>query len=229
MNKILFTQWFDSNPEVMSYNSYCLYKNLINPYIDHIYVFDSNRSFNNIYSKKLSVIPIKGRLSYSDWFYHNSQNTTNDMKILINSDIYFDDSISVLNKLNMNDDTLYIGTRVDVTKEGDIVPSTARYGDGGKVIDPDRSQDVWIYKNINVKFNSDFILGEQHCDGQLRISAQNAGINVVSLFPRLRCIHLDWRRSKPEYVKGYKMVERRPIEYWNPQDGLFSQRTFRLS
>jgi len=226
MRKILFTQWFDSSTEVMSYNCYCLYKNISNTHIDHIYVFDENKSFNNIYSEKVSVIPIESRLSYSDWFYYSGQNKSDDIKILANSDIYFDDSISVLNKLNMHDDTLYIGTRVDVTKKGDIVPSTAMYGDGGREVDPDRSQDVWIYKNINLKFNSDFILGEQHCDGQLRVSAQKGGVNVVSLFPHLRCIHVDWRRSKPEYTKGYEMVERRPIEYWNRQEELFC---FKLS
>lgn len=223
MKKILFTQWFNSNPEVMAYNSYCLHKNVSNPYIDHVYLFDSGRSFSNIYSKKLSVIPIKDRLSYSDWFEYNNEKNTDSMKILINSDIYFDESISILNKLDMNDDTLYVGTRVDVTQKGDIIPSTVTYRDGGKTVDPDRSQDVWIYKNINATFNSHFVLGEKHCDGQLRISAQNAGVKVVSLFPHLRCIHLDWRQSRAEFKENYEMVERRPIQYWSPEDGSFSE------
>jgi|688.fasta_scaffold03590_3 hypothetical protein len=34
--KILFTQWFKTTPEVLSYNLYCLYQNLSNERFEHI-------------------------------------------------------------------------------------------------------------------------------------------------------------------------------------------------
>ena len=43
MNKILFTQWFKATPEVLTYNLYCLYKNLSNKHIDKIVLFEEEK------------------------------------------------------------------------------------------------------------------------------------------------------------------------------------------
>lgn len=198
MNKILFTQWFKATPEILTYNLYCLYQNLSNERIDKLVLFTDNCEFDTIFNKKLIVVPIQTRLSYKMWMDYADKEYPEDIKILSNSDVYFNESLSFLDKINEWENRLYVLTRKDLTKDGNIVPSRGNYNPNNTIqINPEICQDAWIYKNkIKSGFNNDYCLGVMGCDNSIRIYAQYSGIEVFSLFNHVELIHVDWRSSK---------------------------------
>lgn len=195
--RILFTQWFKATPEVLTYNLYCLYKNLANESIDKLVLFVDNCEFNNIFNEKLIIVPIQPRLSYKMWMDYADKEYPEDIKILTNSDVYFDESLSFLDQINKWENTLYILTRKDLTKDGKIIPSSTNYNpDNICPISPNNSQDAWIYKHIDIEFNRDWNLGVMHCENHFRELAKQSGIMTINLFEKIRLIHVDWRTHK---------------------------------
>lgn len=208
--KILFTQWFKATPEVLTYNLYCLYKNLSNEIIDKVVLFVDNCEFNNIFNEKLIVVPIQTRLSYKMWIDYADNEYPEDIKILSNSDVYFDESLSFLDQISEWENRLYVLTRKDLTKDGKILPSSLVYNPNNtEQTSPQHCQDAWIYKN---KLGGDFNynLGVMHCENSFRISAQESGIEVFSLFNNVELIHVDWRGSKTYGQGQYIIYKERP-------------------
>jgi hypothetical protein len=204
--KILFTQWFKATPEVLTYSLYCLYRNLSNKLIDKVILFVDNCEFNNIFNEKLIVVPIQTRLSYKMWMDYADKEYPEDIKILSNSDVYFDESLSFLDQINEWENRLYVLTRKDLTKDGNIIPSSLVYNPNNtEQISHQHCQDAWIYKNkLKSDFNNNYNLGAMHCENGFRISAQESGICVFSLFNNIELTHVDWRGSKVYSEKGYK-------------------------
>jgi hypothetical protein len=208
MNKILFTQWFKATPEILTYNLYCLYQNLSNERIDKLVLFTDNCEFDTIFNKKLIVVPIQTRLSYKMWMDYADKEYPEDIKILSNSDVYFDESLCFLDKINEWEETLYLLTRKDLTKDGNIVPSAADHNpDNKKHISTIRSQDAWVYKKISYDFNKDWNLGVLHCENHFRKNAEKSGVVIVNLFEHIDLIHVDWRQNKKYTQSPYRSYE----------------------
>jgi hypothetical protein len=209
--KILFTQWFKATPEVITYNLYCLYQNLSNELIDKLVLFVDNYEFNNIFNEKLIVVPIQTRLSYKMWMDYADKEYPEDIKILSNSDVYFDESLSFLDQINEWENRLYVLTRKDLTKDGNIIPSFLVYNPNNtEQTSPQHCQDAWIYKNkLEGDFNN-YNLGVMHCENGFRISAQESGIGVFSLFKNVELTHIDWRSSKTYSQEQYIIPDIRP-------------------
>ena len=212
MNKILFTQWFKATPEVLTYNLYCLYKNLSNKHIDKIVLFVDNCEFNNIFNEKLVVVPIQTRLSYKMWMDYADKEYSEDIKILSNSDVYFDESLSFLDQINEWENRLYVLTRKDLTKDGKIIPSTFVYNQTNtEQISSQYCQDAWIYKNKSRnEFDNNYNLGVWHCENIFRVNAQESGIEAYSLFNNVELIHVDWRSHKRYTQEQYISSKDRP-------------------
>jgi hypothetical protein len=209
--KILFTSWFKATPEVLTHKLYCLYKNLSNKHIDKLVLFVENCEFNNIFNdEKLIIIPIEKRMSYKIWMDYADKEYPEDIKILSNSDVYFDSSVSFLDQISEWEEKLYILSRKDLTKDGNIIPSGFTYNPDNKVQFPiDKMQDAWIYKKINYDFNKDWNLGVLHCENHFRENAKRAGVSAVNLFDHIDLIHVDWRQQKNYSQSPY------PSEWWN--------------
>ena len=203
-NKIVvFTQFFNSTTEVASNNTYCLHKNLSNPLIDEVVLFvESNCDFKNTFNSKLTVVKISERLSYEYWYEYSKKKYPKDIKVLSNSDIFFDETIGVLKNIdNWNKDILFVSSRKDISKNGDLLESRECYNDDSICIEPELSQDCWIFKNDLEHFDKNYILGYFNCESKLRLAASSQDVKVVNLFEHINCIHLDWRVDKvrPSY------------------------------
>jgi hypothetical protein len=195
---ILYTQMFNTSTEVLTYNMYCLYKNLSNQYIDQIVLLtEKNCRFSNVFSDKLILHTIDDRLTYSQWLDLSNNLHHNEIKVLANSDIYFDDTIKNLHNItNWDSHILYVCSRKDETKNGEIIPSRLYHNDHCSVIDIKRSQDVWIYKNKIKDFESNYYLGVMNCDSKLSESIRENQMQMINLYFYINCIHVDWRQSK---------------------------------
>ena len=96
---ILLINYF-TPPNLQRYSEYitCIHENLGNKLIKQIIVFVSDNSEFNFTHKKLKVIQVKGRPTYKDYFDYCNKHLKDEVCILANTDIFFDESLEVLNK-----------------------------------------------------------------------------------------------------------------------------------
>ena len=201
----LFSQWYhDADTE--RHRKKCLLNNLKNQYIDNIHIFyekDSIKQIPDITKKtKVSSSPIGKRLSYSDWILYSQNNFTNHIKVLANSDIYFDKTIQYIKKQKFSPYNFYAITRKDLSEKGEIVESSDYYGDDSCLSNPLYSHDAWIFYNTllispdSIKECFDFDLGKGNCDRLFSNYLNQQKIYLKNLYPDINAIHIDYRKNK---------------------------------
>jgi hypothetical protein len=207
---ILFTQYYLCDDITKKEIIYCLKKNLNNKFINKVVVFCEKQCYQEFLlyeldkKHKLQIIPVLNRLTFEYWFKYSYKNHPNAIKILANSDIYFDDTIDVLRQLEYTKDILYSCSRVDLDEEGNLVKSRVDKSPDSPVINNTRSQDCWIFKNKLINFETNFILGYENCDILLKHKCTSSGCNFLNLCDHIRCIHIDSKINKVR--KRYNLI-----------------------
>lgn len=215
---VLFTQWYE-NKETEDNRLQCLKNNIDNLLIDHIHIFCEIGSQANLISvlssyKKVSISFIRDVLSYKDWMEYANRHYTNDIKILANSDIYFDETIQLIRNQQFNYKTIYAITRKDLNKDGQLVDSNDFYEDYTHPTHPLYSQDCWIYM-IPLKLTDinliDYKLGYENCDRLFKKYLETDKVCFVNLYPNINAIHVDYRQQKHRnsYDLNYTIVSDR--------------------
>ena len=203
---VLYTQFFHTTPEILCSNIYCLYKNLSNPHIDKLVLFvEKNSNFINVFSDKLVSYPIEERLTYRHWYNFAERTEPAAIKVLANSDIYFDDTLQALRTIEQWPDyVLYGCSRKDISKQGELQESREFYCEDCPPIKAHRSKDCWVFKKPLRYFDQDYRLGYMHCDTVLRESLAKKDMKFVNLYEHINAIHVDWRahKERQEYVKS---------------------------
>lgn len=199
----VFLQWYDDK-ETEENRLLCLKKNIENDYIDHIHIFCENEFAASldpiiICNKKVSISNIDTRLTYTHWIEFANEHYTKDIKVLINSDIFFDDTIKILLNKEYNKHVLYSITRKDLDKNNNIIPSNDFYGDTSHPTNPLYSQDCWIYRDQlkthkNYLFN--YELGKGNCDRLFKKYLEKEKISFINLHTEINAIHVDYRTTK---------------------------------
>jgi hypothetical protein len=150
----------------------CLLNNIKHPLIEHIIVF-KDKDILLPTDKKIIPINRKERPAYSDFF--TVGNSYHGIKILANSDIYFDDSLAYCKMIRKN--------QVFALCRWNGVNGTTEFYDRRD------SQDVWIWTGImTVKCN--FGLGIPGCDNAIAYKFMEAGYKVISPSKSIKAIHL---------------------------------------
>jgi hypothetical protein len=105
---ILLQLWKPTNSERLKELQVALYKNATNTYIDTIHISLENDSAHCVldlvpveYLYKIKYFTVDGRLTYKKALIYISTLPKNDFASIINSDIYFDDTIEQLWKIDM--------------------------------------------------------------------------------------------------------------------------------
>jgi hypothetical protein len=141
--------------------------------------------YNNINNKNINTIIIESssRLKYSDFFsYMKKVKVFNDINIIANLDIYFDESIILCESINNKD-----------------VYALSRWDDlGGRLVHFDRkdSQDAWIFRGVPENVFGDFYLGVPGCDNKIAFEFKSAGYSVYNPSLDIRAIHVHRSRSR---------------------------------
>lgn len=179
----LFIQYYVSpNPSRFEEIKKCLQINFNNPFINKIYLLNereyTNDELGNIdnTNNKLEQIIINKRLSYQDVFNIIEDKQIKGYCILSNSDIFFDKSISILDKTGLaNNKKMFALLRYEYKpglslKDSPIFDYRAC------------SQDTWIWHsnyNINKEHRHvfDFQLGIPGCDNTVAYLFQALGFN----------------------------------------------------
>jgi hypothetical protein len=198
---VIFIQWYEADEETKSNMVYCLKKNIGNEHIKAIHILEENcLDFMDYLSKdemlKIRYSNVNSRVSYRQWLDYSIQRYPEDIKVLINSDIYLDHKISILKKLLWRFDILYASSRIDQTKSGDLIESRETFEENSPPINPLYSQDCWIFRDKLIDFDADYYLGYENCDRKLRESLVSSGGKLVNLYKLINCIHVDYRAKK---------------------------------
>lgn len=180
MIRLFLSYYLDKNKDRQRELDECLFRNIENPLINEIHLLLEYPSDEELITdKKIITAHIKSRPSYSVFFdYINSINPApNDISILANSDIYFDDTLSLLGK--------YSDKQVLALCRYDIKDNKAVFMNSWD------SQDTWIFKGkIRQVPDSDFSLGKAGCDNAIANRLERAGYSVINPSRTIKTYHL---------------------------------------
>lgn len=174
---ILFTSWYYSDNEQRNEeNRICLQRNYDNPLISKIVLLCDNGSEEVVSANaKTRIVIVNDRPSYADFFKVMSE-YPDDIKILANSDIYFDDTLSYCE--DMPEGNCYALTRWDDKPHGKFLNPNAG------------SQDVWIFKGKMKDVYGEFQMGYWACDCRIAYELRKSGYVVQNPCLTIKIYHL---------------------------------------
>jgi len=171
---LLIEYYYDDLPERQAELDACLQCNCANEHILQIHVFVEDKTQLPFTHHKLKTITASTRMWYRGYFaYINTNVATDDIGIVANADIFFDDSLGLLKDANLDERCFAL----------------SRY-EGAELHDIATSQDVWIFKPPIRDINAHFPLGMPGCDNRLIYEMRIAGINVFNPSKDIHAHHM---------------------------------------
>lgn len=188
---ILVTSYYISeNKERQKEIDDCLLKNVSNSLISNIYLLNDkiyNLDFINNKSKikQFNIIEDNNKLNFKDAIEFINSYCFKDIVILSNTDIYFNNSLSLIENESFNN-TVYCLLRYNVEKDGTI-DIFRHYGEPRS-----DSQDCWIFKSpLKINTNElDFTFGTLGCDNIFASRIHEQGYSVVNPSYDINIFHL---------------------------------------
>jgi hypothetical protein len=195
----LYTSYYqDKNPKRQKELLYCLKKNIENPLIDNIFLIVEGEVKLPI-NGKLIIIEAN-RPTYRNFFdlINDTVTSPNDISILANTDIYFNDTLQLI---DLREKQCIALSRWDKRKDG-LRLHNERY-----------SQDTWIFKGKirNVRF-CDFFMGIPGCDNRIAYELNRAGYRLFNPANAIQSIHYhqsdlhNYDHNTPKIPKPYLYV-----------------------
>jgi hypothetical protein len=146
----------------------CLSKNLANTKIEKIYILKEGEFILEKKSEKIVVYDVLNRPTYNTFFEIINKNTSkDDINIVANSDIYFDESIELVKKY-LSDKNCFALSRWELTDPPQLFAISA-------------SQDSWIFKGpVKSNLNGNFNLGIWGCDNKIAFEISKSGYRLTN-------------------------------------------------
>jgi hypothetical protein len=228
--KILITQYFKVNTSNKVYNKErqkeidaCLELNIRNTQIDELHLLTEEQNdlafLSNTHMNKITQIVIGKRLDYQTAFDYYNENLAGHTCILSNADIFTDESLELLDYINLENTVLAL-TRYEYN-DGDK-PSLL-YGSEEKSRAPFLyddyepivgSQDTWIWNTLKIDMiNCNFQLGVHGCDNRIATLLIDSGYNIYNPSYLISTSHYDRIGTKiinGDIRKGLVSLERDP-------------------
>lgn len=177
MYNLFISYYKDNNPIRQKELDFCLLQNLTNPFINTIVFNHQDRLPFNFYFNKINKIT-----------------DVNDINIVANSDIYFDDTLRLAEQIKP--DECYVLSRWDDKPNGQCT-----------FFHREDSQDAWIFRGkIRTNLNGDFLLGLCGCDNRLAFELNKAGYHISNPGLSIRAHHLH-----SSGIRNYVMRDKRFI------------------
>lgn len=164
MIRLIYNYYEDKNFLRKKEIDFCLQKNLDNELLTTVIVESAAKPTYNYFFEKI-----------------NKLTTPDDINIICNSDIFFDETISLLPKYLTNNPKkqMFALSRWDWHNQDDIVFFNR----------PD-SQDTWIVKGNIENVYGDFTLGKRGCDNRIAYEFYKAGYTVVNPSKSIKSYHV---------------------------------------
>ena len=169
---------------------YCINENIKNSEIKKIWVFISDNSVLDIQSDKIQIIKINNRPTYNFLIDWSNQNLKNEICIISNGDIFFNQTLSFLND-NLNN-TFIALTRWDlVNQDGKWFAQFYNHPWRGNITTGQLSQDCWIYQSpIKTDERLNFTMGKPGCDNRIVQIYHELGYNVKNPSLQIQSFHV---------------------------------------
>ena len=176
---------------------YCLHQNLGNEYIDKIHIFMEEDAELNFDSPKIEKIVVKDRPTYKDLFDYCNEHMKEEICIVSNADIIFDDTLRYFKSIDM-DKQFYALSRWEIStgdgKNWEIEP-----------FDNAASQDSWIFKTpIATSDEMNYTMGKPGCDNKITYNMRELGYTCRNPGKKIITIHFhptqfrtyDWKDDR---------------------------------
>jgi len=188
----IFSQFFiHSNKERNNEIIFCLFQNVNNPHIDKIYLLNERiytvDELGGIVSDKIIQVNINTRLTYKDVFNYIDKHKINGFFCIINSDIFFDQTIKNLHLTNLSEEKyMFAQLRFEYDNNTkNIYINKSNYG----------SQDTWIFHTNTIRtiLNSinhfNFMLGKPGCDNKILFFLNILGFKIINYPDLIKTYH----------------------------------------
>lgn len=124
----------------------------------------------------LYIHDVQPRPTFGQLFELANQFSNEDIFIIANNDIYFDDTLLLANKIKHGE--VYALTRYDILNGNAIFFNRAD------------SQDVWIWRGHLPPINADFYQGVGGCDNSIAYILEQNGLKVTNPSLSIKTYHL---------------------------------------
>ena len=173
---------------------YCLHQNLGNDLIDSVYLFTEEDAELNFESPKIKKVIRNKRPTYQEIFEFCNENLKNQICVVANADIIFDDTLRFFKSIDM-DKQFYALSRWEIsTRDGknwEIEP----YENAA-------SQDSWIFKApIPTSGSMNYTMGVPGCDNKITYQMRELGYTCRNPGKKVVSIHFhptNWRTYSPQ-------------------------------
>jgi hypothetical protein len=179
MFEIITTYYKAIEPEREEENIQCLINNLKHPLITGVHLFLQSKEFPNVtQNDKLTYVEHGRRPSFSELFGYGNTLGANTIKVVANSDIYFDDTLRLVGKALKKWDVLAL-TRWDLREDGTL-----------DFYNNFKSQDVWIFQKQIKHSIGNYHIGRHGCDNRLVFELKNYKYKIGNPSFSIKAIHV---------------------------------------
>lgn len=163
--------------------NYCIEKNIQSKLFNKIVIFCDNEIFtSNEDLTNVDIVKIDNRYTYKDIISYCNNNYPNEICVLANTDIYFDDTLNKVKHTSLDKRFICI-TRWNVDNDGNSVLFDQN---GTSYV----TQDTWIFKtpfNLN---GGDYYMGKPGCDNRIAYEAHLSKYMVCNPANDIKTYHL---------------------------------------
>lgn len=177
----LFTTIYPESNEIRRAEyGQCFELNVANDYIDEICLLSEGGEELLPTKKTIKVRRLQQRPTYQNYFdWINELVTVDDISIIANTDIFFDEQLSLFLNWRMPSRTIFALSRWDY-----------RENSQPELYDHNDSQDAWIFRGKPKGVFGNFPLGIPRCDNRIAAEFEKAGYCVLNPSFSLRCYHV---------------------------------------
>lgn len=175
---LITTFYNEGNSTRMNELLEALRSNCLNSQISHVYVFcESGEDYVRNLNSKIEVISLINRPRFGDLIKFANTLERDTIKIIANTDIYFNASLKFA--LSLKNNQVYCLGRWDVKDSGEInfYPNF-------------KSQDAWIFRDILPENIGNYCMGIPGCDNRLAHELKDNGFNILNPSLSIQAIHL---------------------------------------
>jgi hypothetical protein len=173
---------------------YCLHQNLGNDLIDNVYLFMEEDAELNFESPKIKKVIRNKRPTYQEIFEFCNENLKDQICVVANADIIFDDTLRYFKSIKM-EKNFYALSRWEIStgdgKNWEIEP-----------YDNAASQDSWIFKTpIPTSDAMNYTMGVPGCDNKITYNMRELGYTCRNPGKKVVSIHFhptSWRTYSPQ-------------------------------
>jgi len=180
---LISTFYNDKSPSRQRELELVLNKNINNELLHKIILFCEQIPNQNL-PEKVKVIEVAKRLSFNELIFHSNKYQTDDLKILSNADIFFDESLGFLVN-EFESKVVYCLTRWD-------------YQEGSNPVfyENFKSQDAWIFRGKLPDNIGNYYMGLPGCDNRFAKELIDAGHKIQNPCLSVRAIHVHGSNSR---------------------------------